>query len=110
MKRYCIAILVFVLTAALMTGCGCTGPTVDETTPPTILPTNGETTAPTRESTSAPSQESTAETSMPTQPNETIDRGNGPLTPETTEGSGSTESTGINGNGSAGRSMAGRTG
>jgi len=102
MKRYSILILVFVLTAALMTACGCTGPSVEESKAPTVLPTNEEV-APTTRETSAPTTEATTQsTSAPTESGETIDRGNGPLEDMMP---GTTETTATNGNGSAGRSM-----
>lgn len=105
MKRYSMFLLVFVLTAALMTGCGCTGPGSGGNTDPTILPTNGETTTPVP-STTEITQPSSDTTASSTQPSETIDRGNGALLPETTDAAGeSTAETGIGGNGSAGRSM-----
>lgn len=78
MKRYVMLIFVFVLTAALMTGCGCTGPTMDQTEAPTILPTNEEVT-PTTKETTAPTTAATEATTMPTESTETMDRGNGPL-------------------------------
>jgi hypothetical protein len=63
MKRYSILICVFVLTAALMTGCGCTGPAMDQTDAPTILPTNEEVVPTTRETT-LPTTEATTETTL----------------------------------------------
>jgi len=92
MKRYSMFVLIFVLTAALMTGCGCTGPTVDETKAPTVLPTNEEVAPTTRETTRETTQ-STTETTMETatnpsmeslMPSETIDNGNGLLEDQTT--------------------------
>ena len=83
MKRYSMFILIFVLTAALMTGCGCTGPSMDDTKAPTVLPTNEEvapttreTTAPTTQATTQPAVIPTEETLLPT---ETADNGNGLL-------------------------------
>ena len=102
MKRFSILILVFVLTAALMTGCGCTGPSTEESKAPTVLPTNEEVPPTTRETTSPTTEATTQPSSAATEPSETIDRGNGPLEdvlPDTTE------TTGANGNGSTGRSM-----
>ena len=78
MKHYVMLIFVFVLTAALMTGCGCTGPTMDQTEAPTILPTNEEVTPTTRETT-MPTTAATEATTMPTAPSESMDRGNGGL-------------------------------
>lgn len=72
MKRCFMLICVFVLTAALMTGCGCTGPAMDKNDAPTVLPTNEEVVPTTRETT-IPTTEATTETTMiPTMPSEPI--------------------------------------
>lgn len=77
MKKYSILALTLVLTAALLVGCGCTNTTTMETTSaPTNMPTTHATTEPTTEMTTMP-------TTMATQPSETIDNGNGPLTDAT---------------------------
>lgn len=102
MKRYSILILIFVLTASIMAGCGCTGPSKENTMPPTVLPTNEEVLPTTRETTQPTTAPTTEAPTESTATEETIDRGNGPLE-ETTEDT--TETTGVNGNGSAGRSM-----
>ena len=78
MKQYSILITLFVLTAMLMTGCGCTGPTVEPTEAPTVLPTNEEVIPTTRETTQPTTEATTEMTTVPTQTSETVDRGNGP--------------------------------
>ena len=83
MKRYNMMIMLFVLTAALLTGCGCTGPTMDQTEAPTVLPTNEEvrpTTKPTTQPTSEPTTMATTEPAQTTAP---IESGNGPMDPGT---------------------------
>lgn len=97
MKRYSIFICAFVLTAALMTGCGCTGPSMDQTDAPTILPTNEEVTPTTRETTVPTTEATTEATTQPTVPSESVDQGNGMLDNTT----GETDT----GNGAASRSM-----
>ena len=93
MKRYQILIAVFVLTAALMTGCGCTGPSMDQTEAPTVLPTNEEV----RPSTKPTTQPTTQDTTEPTMTTETHDNGNGALTePTVTNATDPTEGTGTN--------------
>lgn len=82
MKQYLILALTLVLTAALLTGCGCTSQDAKYTTAPTTMPTV-MTTAPTTEATRA-----TTEATTPT-----ADRGNGPLDESTTDTTGSTSST-----------------
>lgn len=77
MKRYLIFVMTLVLTAVLLTGCGCTNQNMGNTSAPTLMPT--ETTRATTAPTTAPT---TAATTAPTQ--ETADRGNGPL--DTTDG------------------------
>lgn len=73
MKPIALLTLLAVLTAALMTGCGCTNPDLGTTSAPTVLPTNGE---PTTRPTTMPTTQSTQAT-VPTEA--TIDHGNGPL-------------------------------
>lgn len=85
MKKLGFLVLTLVLTAALLTGCGCTSQDAKYTTAPTTMPTV-MTTAPTTPTTSA-----TTEATTPT-----ADRGNGPLedtTMDTTATTGSTEAT-----------------
>lgn len=84
MKHYSILIFVFVLTAALMTGCGCTGPTMDETKAPTVLPTNEEVAPTTRETTRPTTEATTEATTQATVPSGTADNGNGLLDEQTT--------------------------
>ena len=81
MKTLASLFMSFVLTAAMLTGCGCTNRNAGMTTPTTMLPTTEMTTAPTQAST-APS--ATSET------DETINHGNGPLVEESTGASEST--------------------
>lgn len=76
MKKYSILALVFVLTAVLFVGCGCTNRNMDNTSAPTLLPT--ETTRATTEATTEMTTIPTTDTTMPST-NETIDNGNGPL-------------------------------
>lgn len=83
MKTIAIPITVLVLTALLMTGCGCrnskplnTMPS-ESTSAPTTRPTTEATTAPTTEATTQPT---TAPTEEPT------DNGNGPLSTEDENG------------------------
>ena len=71
MKRFASIALVFVLTAALFTGCGCTNRNRPMDTVPTVLPTTQATTEPTHATTHATVPEHTAES--------TVDHGNGPL-------------------------------
>lgn len=87
MKPFASLFMSLVLTAAMLTGCGCTNQNADMTTATTLLPTNEATTMP-----------STAATEMTTAPttdgmqgtNETINHGNGPLVED---GTGTTEDT-----------------
>ena len=72
MKSIALLTLLAVLTAALMTGCGCTNPDLGTTAAPTVLPTNGE---PTTRPTTMPTTQAT----QPTHTEATIDHGNGPL-------------------------------
>ena len=74
MKSFATLFTSLVLTAAMLTGCGCTNRNVDKTTPTTLIPTTEMTTAPTTQAT---------ETIHPTETfgstDETINHGNGPL-------------------------------
>ena len=76
MKIYTMLVSVLVLTAMLMTGCGCRNNKPLDTMPSEN--TTAATTAPTTEATTAPT---TAPTTMPTTEatDATIDNGNGPL-------------------------------
>ena len=78
MKTIAICISVLVLTAMLMTGCGCRNSKPLDTMPSentaaTTMPTTEATTVPTTQPTTAP----TRETTVPT-----TDNGNGPLSTE----------------------------
>ena len=64
----------FVLTAAMLTGCGCTNRNAGMTTPTTMAPTTEMTTVPT----TAPTEGST-EPSVTNGTEETRNHGNGPL-------------------------------
>ena len=79
MKSFATLFTSLVLTAAMLTGCGCTNRNVDKTTPTTLIPT---TLIPTTEMTTAPTTQA-AETTHPTETfgstDETINHGNGPL-------------------------------
>lgn len=91
MKKTVIAILVFVLTAAIFTGCGCRN-----SKPMNTAPTTQPTTAPT----TAPTTQATMPTTDPTRA--TIEDGNGPLPTNATAGadgdtSSATEDTGLGG-------------
>lgn len=86
MKKYSILVLVLVLTAALLTGCGCTNR--DMATVPTTLPTTAATTAPTHATTEATTEYTTVPT---TETRETIDNGNGPLEDNTTGATNATD-------------------
>ena len=78
MKTLLSIALAVVLTASLLTGCGCTNRNIDKTPEPTVLPTNEEiwntteTTANTTRSTTEPTVNTTDETrenmSVPTEP------------------------------------------
>ena len=82
----------FVLTAAMLTGCGCTNRNAGMTTPTTMLPTTEMTTGPT----TVPTQPS-SEPSGTNGTDETLNHGNGPLVEESTIPSESTtETTGQN--------------
>ena len=108
MKKYSLFILAFVLTASLLVGCGCTNQDMGETMAPTVLPTNEEVMPTTRETTAPTTAPTTESTSLPTETNETIDRGNGALD-STTENTDATENGNARmipgGNGSAGRAV-----
>ena len=85
MKKYLSFIFALVLTAALFTGCGCTGKDAMYTTAPTTMPTIMTTT---------PTTAATQPTTESTRP--TVDRGNGPAvdpTLDTTDNTDGTEST-----------------
>ena len=84
MKKYGIFALAFVLTGALLVGCGCTNQDMTNTVP-TVLPTNEEVMPTTRATTEATTTPTTAATSQPTETGETIDRGNGALEDTATE-------------------------
>lgn len=85
MKSFASLLMSFVLTAAMLTGCGCTNRNGGATSAPTILPTTEMTTAPT----TAPTQATTT----PATTDETINHGNGPLVDETTGAAESTTET-----------------
>jgi len=91
MKRSFMLMMVFVLTAALMTGCGCTGPTMDQTEAPTILPTNEEVRPTTKPATQPTTEATTQATTEPSAATEPFDNGNGPIDP--TNGTDTTDST-----------------
>lgn len=98
MKISNMLIAVLVLTALLLTGCGCRNSKPLDTMPSenTTVPTTMATTAPT-----------TAPTTMPTAPSSeaTTDNGNGPLPSDGTDGGNMTESTDNAGNNAKGRQM-----
>lgn len=82
MRRYALMILCLVLTAAALTGCGCTNRKMDNASAPTVLPTNEEvweSTHPSAEATTHPSTTPTTMATEHTEPSGTIDHGNGPL-------------------------------
>lgn len=83
MKKYAYFALVFVLTAALFTGCGCTNRDMNNTSAPTTQPTTSATTAPTQATTHA-TTEPTIHDNLPGTTDGTIDHGNGPLENGTT--------------------------
>lgn len=88
MKKYTAILLVLVLTAALLAGCGCRN-NKPAATVPTTMPTTAATTAPTHAATEA----TTAPTHTTENPNgqtdgtenATIESGNGPAAAENTE-------------------------
>ena len=86
MKTLASMFISFVLTAAMLTGCGCTNRNAGVTTPTTMLPTTEMTTVPT----TAPTQGTTT----PATTEETRNHGNGPLEEESsTPSDGGTETT-----------------
>ena len=87
MKKSFILVSALVLTAALMTGCGCRNTQPAATTAPTTMPTVA-TTVPTTAATMP-----TTETTIPTV-GPTIEDGNGPMSTDSTT---STEDTGAAG-------------
>lgn len=94
MKALASLLTSLVLTAAMLTGCGCTNRNMDNTPPTSLLPSSEATTAPSTaatETTTMPTMESTQTSSEPT-----INHGNGPLVDESTspsESTGATEGT-----------------
>lgn len=88
MKTLASLFMSFVLTAAMLTGCGCTNRNAGVTTPSTMLPTTEMTTVPT----TAPTHAST-EPSATHETDETINHGNGPLVEESTGASETTTET-----------------
>ena len=85
MKAFASLFMSLVISAAMLTGCGCTNRNGAVTTPTTLLPTIEETTV----ATSRPTQMTTA----PTQTDETVNHGNGPLVEESTGATGASEET-----------------
>jgi len=79
MKKYALFVLAFVLTAALLVGCGCTNQDAGNSSVPTVLPTNEEVLPTTRETTQPTTAPTTQATTAPSESGETMDRGNGPL-------------------------------
>ena len=75
MKKIAIPLLVLVLAAGILAGCGCQQEMPMATVPMTTLPTR-ETTNPTTRPATMPT---TSPTVKPTAPRETIEDGNGPL-------------------------------
>ena len=86
MKSFASMFMSFVLTAAMLTGCGCTNRNAGVTTPPTMLPTTEMTTAPT-------TMPANTEPSGTRETDETVNHGNGPLVEESTAPSESTSET-----------------
>lgn len=92
MKKYAIAALCLVLTAAMFAGCGCTNRNMDNnTSSPTVLPTNNEVWDTTEATTRATTEATTAPTAVTTEPTATADHGNGPLEDTTTATDGTVE-------------------
>lgn len=92
MKSFASLFMSFVLTAAMLTGCGCTNQNKGATTPTTMLPTTQMTTEPTTMPTQASS-----ETDAATQgTDETMNHGNGPLEESTGASETTTETTAQN--------------
>ena len=77
MKKYSILVLALVLTAALLTACGCRN-SKPMNTVPTTVPTT-EATKPTTQPTTAPTTSPTMAPETTENNNATIDNGNGPL-------------------------------
>ena len=95
MKTFASLFTSLVLTAAMLTGCGCTNRNGGMTAPSTMLPTTEETTM----TTSRPTEMTTEPTGI-TGTDETVNHGNGPLVEETTaptDVSGETTLPGANG-------------
>lgn len=88
MKKYALFALAFVLTAALLVGCGCTNQDMGNTSAPTVLPTNEEVMPTTRETTRPTTAPTTEPATVPSGTGETMDRGNGPLEDTATESTG----------------------
>lgn len=88
MKSFASMFMSFVLTAAMLTGCGCTNRNAGGNTTPTIMPTPEMTTAPTSAPTNAATEPTTTQ-----ETDETINHGNGPLVDESTGASESTSET-----------------
>ena len=85
MKKYSILVLALVLTAALLTACGCRNSRPMDTVPTTVPTT--EATRPTTQPTTAPTTQPTRETETTTT-DPSIDNGNGPLPSEGTDPTG----------------------
>ena len=95
MKTFASLFTSLVLTAAMLTGCGCTNRNGGMTAPSTMLPTTEETTM----TTSRPTEMTTEPTGV-TGTDETVNHGNGPLVEESTAStdvSGETTLPGANG-------------
>ena len=97
MKSFASLFMSLVISAAMLTGCGCTNRNGAATTPTTLMPTTEETTMPTSRPTEFTEPTGTLGT------DETVNHGNGPLVEE------STASTDVSGEttlpGADGRSM-----
>ncbi|MBO7251186.1 MAG: hypothetical protein J6V25_01035 [Oscillospiraceae bacterium] len=93
MKTISLLLALFVLTAAMLTGCGCTGPNMEQTTPPTVLPTNEEVTQTTGNTTAPTTDPATAPSDTAVIPSESADRGNGGLDGTTATDPSQTEGT-----------------
>ena len=77
MKKYSILVFALVLTAVLLTACGCRN-SKPMNTVPTTVPTT-EATRPTTQPTTAPTTSPTIAPETTTSTDATIDNGNGPL-------------------------------
>ena len=86
MKIYNLLVTVLVLTALLLTGCGCRNSKPLDTMPSenTTVPTTMATTAPTTEATTMPTTRPTTESTEAT-----MDNGNGPAPSDASESTGS---------------------